>query len=378
MIIIDPVAASATTFVSSNVPETDHPTHSMTALYVTGDRINDIVAHKVYSSLMGATAPVTMTIASPGVVTWVAHALAVNTPISFSTTGTLPTGIVAGTTYFVRAPAADNFTLSATAGGAAINTSGGQSGVHTARASMNVGHAPPNTSYWNDEGATNTWKMLDAYNNTQTQNPDSIVLVMSPKTISQGLYIGNVDGNFVTVTVEDAVEGVVRTETQSMVISDSASSFFNWCFKRIRRKTYFVTTLLPVYANATITTTISKPGGIAKCGMFAVGPLVDVGLSQYGLATELKDYSSTTFNFDGTSSTIVRGYAKRMSVDVEINNELIDSVQEQLADFRQKNVVWIGTILRGSAIVFGKYSSFKNMIAYFETSKMALQIEGVV
>lgn len=74
---------------------------------------------------------VTMTIASPCVVSMTAHGLAADTPISFSTTGALPTGVTAGTTYYVKSPTADAFNISATAGGAAINTSGSQSGVHS-------------------------------------------------------------------------------------------------------------------------------------------------------------------------------------------------------------------------------------------------------
>ena len=76
-------------------------------------------------------ATVTMTIATPGVVTWTAHGSTDGDPISFSTTGALPTGITAGTQYFVINSATDTFQVSATVGGAAINTTGSQSGVHT-------------------------------------------------------------------------------------------------------------------------------------------------------------------------------------------------------------------------------------------------------
>jgi hypothetical protein len=75
---------------------------------------------------------VTITIASPGVVTYAGHGLAANAPISFSTSGALPTGLTAGTTYYVKTVLdANTFTVSATAGGSAINTSGSQSGTHT-------------------------------------------------------------------------------------------------------------------------------------------------------------------------------------------------------------------------------------------------------
>lgn len=78
----------------------------------------------------GSTA--TITIASPGVVTWNSHGLTANAPVYFGTTGALPTGLTAGTKYFVRNPTTNTFEVSATAGGASINTSGTQSGTHTA------------------------------------------------------------------------------------------------------------------------------------------------------------------------------------------------------------------------------------------------------
>lgn len=74
----------------------------------------------------------TMTIASPAVFTKAAHGLALNGPVSLETTGALPTGFAADTQYYVKTmPTADTFTLSATLGGTVINSSGGQSGVHT-------------------------------------------------------------------------------------------------------------------------------------------------------------------------------------------------------------------------------------------------------
>jgi microcystin-dependent protein len=94
------------------------------------------VSRATYADLYAAlnkTATVTMTIASPCVVSWASHGLVAGIPVKFSTTGALPTGLVAGTTYYVSATglAAGTFRVSATPGGATINTSGSQSGTHT-------------------------------------------------------------------------------------------------------------------------------------------------------------------------------------------------------------------------------------------------------
>lgn len=84
-----------------------------------------------------ANETVTITIASPGVVTWTGHTLVNGNQITLTTTGALPTGLTANTVYFVVNAAANTFQLSLTNGGAAINTSGTQSGVHTAHNPQN-------------------------------------------------------------------------------------------------------------------------------------------------------------------------------------------------------------------------------------------------
>lgn len=77
-------------------------------------------------------ATVTMTIATPGVVTWTGHGLSDGAMVLLTTTGALPTGLTPGGVYFVVGSATNTFQLAATSGGAAIATSGSQSGVHTA------------------------------------------------------------------------------------------------------------------------------------------------------------------------------------------------------------------------------------------------------
>lgn len=82
----------------------------------------------------GKSGTVSISNASPAVITWAAHGLTVGTEVRFSTTGALPTGITAGTTYYIISAGFGTgaFQISATIGGSAINTSSVGSGVHTA------------------------------------------------------------------------------------------------------------------------------------------------------------------------------------------------------------------------------------------------------
>lgn len=85
-----------------------------------------------YNVALTGTQTVTITIAAPGVFT-LTNALPNNTAVTLSTTGALPTGLTAGTTYYVVNSTGASLTcsLSATLGGTGITTSGTQSGVHS-------------------------------------------------------------------------------------------------------------------------------------------------------------------------------------------------------------------------------------------------------
>lgn len=71
---------------------------------------------------------VTISVAAPGVVTWVGgHGLEAGSPVMFTPTGgTLPTGLEADTVYYVSATGltATTFSVAATPGGPAITTTG--------------------------------------------------------------------------------------------------------------------------------------------------------------------------------------------------------------------------------------------------------------
>lgn len=99
---------------------------------------NGSYAFKIeWSANAGLVDTATITIDTPGVVTVAAgHGLEAGAAVVFTTTGALPTGLTAGTTYYVLASGltATTFQVAATAGGTAIDTSSTQSGTHTVTA----------------------------------------------------------------------------------------------------------------------------------------------------------------------------------------------------------------------------------------------------
>lgn len=81
------------------------------------------------------SATVTITIAAPGVVSDTSHGLVTGDKLYLTTTGALPTGLSASTTYWVVYVDANSYSLASTlanaVAGTKITTSGSQSGTHT-------------------------------------------------------------------------------------------------------------------------------------------------------------------------------------------------------------------------------------------------------
>ena len=83
-----------------------------------------------YASVGYTEVQITISIAAPGVFTLpIDFAFINDTPIMFTTTGTLPTGLAVGTIYYVVNATSNTFNVSATLAGAPITTSGAQSGL---------------------------------------------------------------------------------------------------------------------------------------------------------------------------------------------------------------------------------------------------------
>ena len=90
----------------------------------------------VYMVNKYSTSTVTISNATPGVITWTAHGLLKGMRIQLTTTGSLPTGLTASTTYWVNVTGANTFNVASSKAnldaGTYIATSSAGSGTHTA------------------------------------------------------------------------------------------------------------------------------------------------------------------------------------------------------------------------------------------------------
>lgn len=131
-LLVDPTASTPTEIGFRNRTETTGNSSVRQITSTSDSSFNLVLPNGATLGFSPILKTVTMTIASPCVLTDNGHGRLANDTVIFTTTGALPTGLTAGTVYYILAPTTNTYNVSATPGGAAINTSGTQSGVHTA------------------------------------------------------------------------------------------------------------------------------------------------------------------------------------------------------------------------------------------------------
>lgn len=253
-------------------------------------------------AIIGApSATVTMTIAAPAVITWTANGLPNDTPVVLSTTGALPTGLTAGTVYYVVDRTTDTFRLSETPGGAPITTTGSQSGTHTATASIhtvyesqidsNTGNPPAidDLTKWIPVGPTNRWAMLDLLRSSKTWAASPLTVVLTPGQRIDTLFLGGLVADEVTLTIEvDSEE--IHSETRSLYTRQTLTWSY-YFFRPIERRASALFQNLPPVTGATVTVEITRNAGLVGCASLIMGQKVYLGEAVYGAEADAKNFS---------------------------------------------------------------------------------------
>jgi hypothetical protein len=361
----------------------DVPTYaawSPTAHYELGARITDTIGHRIYESGWYGAA-VAISIASPGVVSLAAHGFAAEAPIVFATTGELPTGIVAGTVYYVKSPIADSFNVSATPGGAAINTSGSQFGAHTVYTAPNIAKDPATRpDYWFDIGPANRWAMFDSVVGTRTVSATLIDVTLELTGRADSLALLEMENAVsVQIIVTTVAEGEVYNETFDLTATEGVGDWYAYFTEDIDRKTNLLVTELPSVSNPTVQVIIE--GSVTAqlaIGLFVVGQAFNLGRTLHdGASVGIFDYSRKEVDDFGNVTVVPRAFSKRGSFQNLITKAQVDGVQSVLAAYRATPAVYSASEDYDATLIFGFVKDFQIEIAYPNESLVSLEIEGL-
>lgn len=159
-------------------------------------------------------ATVTISNASPGVVTWTGSNQSNTAAVWLTTTGTLPAPLVTTRPYFIVNATANTFNLSLTPGGAAINTTTAGSGTHSLGSSgLSIGLTLQDNTDGLVEGVTVTgpWNIgIDNVNGVRNRYTG----VQIRGAVNRGFYLASAGSS-----------ADISLESSTIIGSDTVSSF---------------------------------------------------------------------------------------------------------------------------------------------------------
>lgn len=243
----------------------------------------------------------------------------------------------------------------------------------------NVGKAPATEpNWWVEVSPTNRWKLFDLSSTTQTVVDAADYYEITPAQAVNAVALVNISGILtVRVRLTDPSFGVVYDQTADLTDVPTEASWYAWFFEPRTEQTVFVASDLPSYPNAVLRVDVTSSGA-AYIGALVFGTQRSIGMGvQQGVRLGLTDYSRKERNTWGDTVLVQRAYAKRVSLQMLVDNAELDNTYNLLTDLRATPCLWIGTNLYGSLTVFGFYTNFDIGIAYARYSDCSIDLESL-
>lgn len=240
-------------------------------------------------------------------------------------------------------------------------------------------YPPSNLTSWVDEGASNRWRMFDAYASTQTVGNGAINITVAAGMLFDSLALFNLSGFDVRITSTSASEGVIYDKTIPLVDTADITDWDRYFFSEVSAKDTLLLNDLPRYFDASLAISINGSGGQAKCGHFVIGNQFDVGEVRWGFSLGLTDFSRVNTDPETGIVSIRKGrYAKRHGFPVRIEHARVDAVYKKLIECRSTPVVYVGGEIFEANTLFGLYPEMEIITNDEMYSTCDLRIQGIV
>lgn len=163
-------------------------------------------------------------------------------------------------------------------------------------------------------------------------------------------------------------------QTFSMVDTTHIKNARDWTYSPPVFKSLLALELPPVSFNSTIRIRIDGDGSI---GEIAIGHMRNFGKTRWGSTREIDDYSGFEIDAFGQQNLIPRGYATSLDVPGFVPTSSLAYFQRELAKYRARPAVFIGSTAHESTIAYG---TFRDIVAVHGNtiSNVTLAIKGIV
>lgn len=232
--------------------------------------------------------------------------------------------------------------------------------------------------YWLLVSKTNRYKMFDELSYSQTENANSIEVTVHIVGRFTALSILNIECKTVAVGVTAVGYGTVYSKTFDMLNYTAEPSFYSYFYDEPSYTNALAILDLPNYYDSTITVTLNNPSSVAKCGGFVIGTKDELGLANYGMTVDLKDFSSLLRQFDGTYTLVKRQSAKVMELEFYVQKAVSSIVLDKLANYLGTPVLFIGDEGHYSTYVYGILTKGREAIPYPTHSLFSISVDGFI
>lgn len=245
----------------------------------------------------------------------------------------------------------------------------------------NTGNSITDNAWWLDRGAANRWRMFNQSLTSQTEQQKEIVVSIDLVGRNDSVALLNIEADSIQIVLEDAIDEVIYDSgVVSMLDPAGVDDWYQFFFEPIEWKTDYALigqAAMPLYANAALTVTLSRPNGTARCGALVVGMSKYLGATQYGVGIGIEDYSLKQTDAFGNVTIVERAHANIADFQLWVDNTQVDTLVKLLAGYRATPIYWVGTEQHTSTHVYGYFRDFDVGISYPTTSICSLSIRGL-
>ena len=231
---------------------------------------------------------------------------------------------------------------------------------------------------WKKVGVINKYRMFDGLYATQSSrtSPIEVVVESGSNFINAVAVLGISDAEFINISVEDTLLGVVYDKTVQLIDNSEVVDWWNFFYSPYELKTEIVFIDLPFYNNVTVTVTLTGED-VVKCGEILMGRVFSLGQTQLYSGLGIVDFSKKERDDEGNFSLEERTYVKRIDYDVQVDRNRVASVNNFLTKYRATPTVWIGEESAEETIIYGFFRDFEIVLSSPTICECNISVEGL-
>lgn len=226
--------------------------------------------------------------------------------------------------------------------------------LYESQVAGNTGNPLADETKWLVLGSTNARAMFDATYGSQTEQLDAITSVITPDSLINTVFLGNLDS--ASVSLAQADSGYSKTQALN---AHPVLTWYDWFYEPIVRQADAVFTDVPPYLGSALTVTVSNPGALAKCGICIMGQSATIGQTQWELLGSIVSYSGTAADKFGNTTFVPHAKVKRLNFEVDIPAGFESEAHRILTDHTDVPTLFIGSTRHAMAMVYGALGSWQ-------------------